>query len=93
MKESGGNPMHPAHRLNFAPRCSAKAKRTGKRCNAPAVKGCAVCRMHGAGGGAPQGPRYGMWKHGRRSNEVADIRRLGAELAREARELADQMQA
>ena len=89
MMESDGNPMHPTFRLNSTPRCTAKAKRTGTRCNAPAVKGCAVCRMHGASGGAPQGPRNGMWRHGGRSNEVADMRRMGAELAREAREVAN----
>ena len=89
--ESDGNPMHPAFRLNCAPRCSAKAKGTGIRCKAPAVKGRAVCRMHGAGGGAPRGPGNGMWQHGGRSNEVADIRRLGAELAREARAICVQI--
>ena len=83
--------MHPAFRLNAAPRCTAKAKRTGTRCNAPAVNGCAVCRMHGAGGGAPVGPRNGMWQHGGRSTEVADMRRLGAELPREARTIAAQI--
>ena len=91
MMESDGNPMHPAFRLNAAPRCTAKAKGTGICCKAPAVKGRAVCRMHGAGGGAPRGPGNGMWKHGGRSNEVADIRRLGAELAREARAICVQI--
>ena len=83
--ESGGNPMHPAFRLNSAPRCTAKAKRSGTRCNAPAVKGCVVCRMHGAGGGAPQGPRNGMWRHGGRSGDVTETSRLMAELNRMAR--------
>jgi hypothetical protein len=46
------NPMQSAH---DAPRCKAKSKRTGKPCRAPAVRGCRVCRMHGAGGGAPEG--------------------------------------
>ena len=46
------NPMQSAH---DAPRCKAKSKRTGKRCRAPAVRGFRVCRMHGAGGGAPTG--------------------------------------
>ena len=41
------NPMQRAH---AAPRCSARAKRTGKPCSAPAVKGWRVCR-HGARGG------------------------------------------
>ena len=89
--ESDGNPMHPAFRLNAAPRCTAKAKRTGSRCNAPAVKGCAVCRMHGAGGGAPRGPGNGMWKHGGRSREVAEVRRLGAELGRMAKRVLGEL--
>ena len=33
MMESDGNPMHPAFRLNTAPRCSAVAHRTSTRCN------------------------------------------------------------
>jgi hypothetical protein len=43
-----------------APRCRAKSKRTGKPCRAPAVRGSRVCRMHGAGGGAPTGKRMGI---------------------------------
>ena len=31
--KSDGNPMHPAFRLNTAPRCSAVAHRTSTRCN------------------------------------------------------------
>ncbi|MDP8240533.1 MAG: hypothetical protein P9X24_15685 [Candidatus Hatepunaea meridiana] len=41
-----------------AKRCTAKAKRSGERCKNPAVKGYAVCRVHGANpknrGGAPK---------------------------------------
>lgn len=33
-------------------RCSARSKRSGKQCCAPAIKGATVCRMHG--GSAPQ---------------------------------------
>ena len=40
--------INPMHRCNAAPRCTAKSKRTGKRCCAPAVRGYRVCRMHGA---------------------------------------------
>ena len=61
------NPMHKAH---AAPRCKAKSKRTGKPCRAPAVRGCKVCRMHGARGGAPEGKRNGNYKHGGRSKET-----------------------
>jgi hypothetical protein len=35
-----------------APRCTAKAKSTGGRCNNPAIFGGTVCRLHG--GSAPQ---------------------------------------
>ena len=66
--ETSANPMHNAH---AAPRCHACAKSTGKRCNAPARHGWHVCRMHGAGGGAPTGPANGAWVHGDRSKAAA----------------------
>jgi hypothetical protein len=63
--------MHPMKssrfdtgRLNSSPRCRAKSKRSGQTCKAPAVNGYRVCRMHGAGGGAPKGIRNGKYKHG-----------------------------
>lgn len=84
--KSDDNPIHPAQRLQDAPRCRAKAKSTGQHCKAPAVGGWAVCRLHGAGGGAPKGKRNGMWRHGGRGLELADTRRLIAELNRMARE-------
>lgn len=34
-------------------RCNAKSKRSGVRCNSPAVKGKTKCRMHG---GTSKGP-------------------------------------
>jgi hypothetical protein len=43
--------IHPMQSAHDAARCGAKSKRTGKPCRAPAVRGCRVCRMHGAGGG------------------------------------------
>ena len=74
--ESDANPMQKAHR---APRCAAKAKVTGNRCKAPAKRGWHVCRMHGAGGGAPTGPANGAWVHGGRSQVAeADRRNLMA---------------
>ena len=83
--ETGGNPMRPAQRLQDAPRCSARAKRTGSACLAPAVRGWAVCRMHGARGGAPCGHANGMWRHGGRSQDVAALRGMASELTRWAR--------
>ena len=49
--------------MHQALRCHAKSKRSGLRCQAPAVRGHSVCRMHGAGGGAPRGNRNAL-KHG-----------------------------
>jgi hypothetical protein len=78
------NPMQRAH---AAPRCTARSKRTGLRCRAPAVRGYSVCRMHGARGGAPQGKRNGNYKHGGRTNEaIAEMREVN-ELLRLVRKL------
>ena len=82
--ESDANPMHTAH---SALRCHAKAKTTGLPCKAPAVRGWAVCRMHGAGGGAPKGKRNGNWRHGGRTAEAVELRRWATELVREARDI------
>ena len=73
--------MSKAH---AAPRCTAKSKRTGERCKAPAVNGWAVCRVHGAGGGAPRGKAHWNWKHGERSSEAVELRRMVNALARVA---------
>lgn len=85
------NPMHPAQRLLNAPRCHARTKSTGNRCKAPAVKGRAVCRMYGAGGGAPHGPSNGAWTHGGRTAEAMQARRIGTALARMARNLCNEI--
>ena len=63
-------------RAHAAPRCTARSKRTGKRCRAPAVRGWQVCRMHAARGGAPEGKRNGNYKHGARSKETIELRKL-----------------
>lgn len=47
---------------------------------APAVNGWTVCRMHGAGGGAPSGKANGQWKDGRQSKTAVAIRRLVSDL-------------
>ena len=52
------NDHQPHAKRHDAPRCKANSKRTGKRCRAPAVRGCRVCRMHGARGGAPTGKAF-----------------------------------
>ena len=79
------NPMQSAH---SAPRCTAKSKRTGKPCRAPAVHGWTVCRMHGARGGAKPGTTHPNWRHGTRSNEAGELRKLVNALGRESRNLA-----
>lgn len=38
----------------IAPRCQARAKRSGEQCRKPAIKGKRVCRTHG---GVSTGPR------------------------------------
>ena len=92
-----GNPMHPnkfdrfdTARLNNAPRCRARSKRSGLPCKAPAVTGYRVCRMHGARGGAPEGKCNGNYRHGQATNEgrriIARINHLGRMLRQLRRE-------
>jgi hypothetical protein len=73
------NPMQSAHE---APRCKAKSKRTGLPCRSTAVNGYRVCRMHGAGGGAPEGKENGNFKHGGCTKEAANASRYVNRLAR-----------
>ncbi len=68
-----------------AVRCSATSKRTGKPCQAPAVKGWTVCRFHGTGGGAPKGARNGNYKSGLYTKEAVEERRRLSELLRQSR--------
>lgn len=79
---------NPIDRANAAPRCTAKAKRSGERCKCPAVKGWAVCRVHGARGGSGPGPLNPAYRHGGRARETEALRRMVAELARENRKAA-----
>ncbi len=76
--------------IDQAPRCQATSKRSGKPCQAPAVKGKAVCRMHGAGGGAPVGNKNAL-KHGNYGREAIETRRMIAELIRQSRKLVEMM--
>jgi hypothetical protein len=50
--------------LYMCNQCTAKSKRSGAKCRAPAVKGKSVCRMHG---GKSTGPRTteGLLRSGR----------------------------
>jgi hypothetical protein len=81
MEKTITNPMRSAHE---AERCAARCKRTLQPCRGPAVVGWRVCRMHGAGGGAPPGERHGMYKHGQRSKTAIEERRAIRKLIREA---------
>lgn len=82
--KSDGNPIDPAQRLRDAPRCSATAKSTRQRCRNPSKQNWNVCRLHGAGGGAPSGSAHPNYKHGRRTLEMKAIRRFVSQLCKEA---------
>jgi uncharacterized protein YjcR len=71
--------------MHQALRCHARSKRSGKPCRSPAVRGYSVCRMHGAGGGAPRGNGNAL-KHGEYSAETLAVKREIQALARMARE-------
>ncbi len=81
--------MNREYAFQKAPRCSATSKRTGKRCRAPAVRGWAVCRFHGARGGAPKGAQNGNYKHGLYMNEAIEERRALSALLRVSRKSLD----
>jgi hypothetical protein len=76
--------------MNQAIRCRARSKRSGKPCQAPAVKGWAVCRMHGAGGGAPLGNKNAL-KHGRYTTEAIAMRRAIRALLRASGEFLERL--
>lgn len=73
--------------MRMAPRCSARSKRTGKTCRAPAVRGKAVCRLHGARAGAPSGARNGSYRHGYCTAAARAERDAGSVVLRDARQL------
>ena len=75
-KKVGGQP----HGLGYAPGIEMQRHVEAERekVRSPAAKGYKVCRMHGAGGGAPKGNRNAL-KHGaprrRRSRRGARLQR------------------
>jgi hypothetical protein len=73
--------------MHHATRCRAHSKRTGKPCRSPAVRGWAVCRMHGACGGAPKGEANGNYRTGEYTGEVLETERLIRALTRQAKKL------
>ena len=80
------NPLDPTKRLRDAPRCTATAKSTCHRCRNPAVRGWTVCRLHGAGGGAPPGKAHPNYKHGMRTKEWTEARKQINDLLRQLNE-------
>ncbi len=66
-----------------SPRCGAKT-RSGRPCQAPAVKGKKRCRMHGGaeGSGAPIGNKNAL-KHGQYTKEAIADRKAVREMIRE----------
>ncbi|GIT85021.1 hypothetical protein ROBYS_00370 [Roseobacter sp. OBYS 0001] len=85
--KSDVNPIDPTQRLRDAPRCSATAKSTGERCRNPSKQNWNVCRLHGAGGGAPRGKAHPNHRHGLRTKEMQDLRRMVSVLSKSAGEL------
>ena len=79
--------MNAVYPFQKSPRCTATSKRTRKRCQAPAVTGWAVCRFHGARGGAPTGKRNGMYRHGNHTKQAVALRRRISDLQRESNNL------
>jgi hypothetical protein len=86
--KKAANPMDALVLANAAPRCTARSKRTGQPCKAPAQRGWSVCYYHGAGGGAPRGPAHGMYRTGRFTSESIERRREVAQLVRACRRAA-----
>ena len=82
------NPMQSAHQ---AQRCSAHSKRTGKPCQAPAVKGAKVCRMHGANGGAPLGKLNGRYTTGAHTKKAKNAYQKMRLLLKECDEFLTQL--
>ena len=83
--------MNSPLRMHLSPRCTARSKRTGERCRAPAVTGWSVCRFHGARGGGPKGPRNGNYHHGRFTDKAIENRRVLNALIRELQKVAEQI--
>ena len=76
--------MNREYAFQNAPKCTATSKRTKNRCQAPAVRGWAVCRFHGARGGGPKGERNGMYRHGLYTAEAEAERKAVSELIRKS---------
>ena len=92
--KSGLRPYTPdwRHGLLYAqaaPRCRARCRRSKLPCRAPAMRGKAVCRLHGGKGGGPKGERNGAYRTGRYTAEAKAERRQLRTLIQELRRLID----
>jgi uncharacterized protein YjcR len=67
------------------------ANENGRRLKAPAVTGKLVCRMHGAGGGAPRANKNAL-KHGEFSAEALAFKRQLQALTRMSRATITQIE-
>lgn len=85
------NDANPMHRANSAPRCKAKSKRTGLPCQAPAVRGWTVCRMHGARGGHGHGKANPAFKHGVRGRKSVELRKAVNKLVKMQKEFCGRL--
>ncbi|MGH6987326.1 MAG: HGGxSTG domain-containing protein [Caulobacteraceae bacterium] len=76
-----------------ARRCRAHSRRSGKPCQAPAVKGRTRCRMHGGakGSGAPTGPRNGAWRGGSHTDATRAFTREISSLLRASRAAIEEL--
>lgn len=72
--------------MREALQCCAMSKRSGKQCQAPAVRGRRTCRMHGGTNpGAPTGKGNGNYRSGVWTKEWLELRREASVLRRRAR--------
>ncbi len=76
-----------------ARQCSARSKRTGCQCRAPALSGKNVCRFHGGKAGAPAGRRNGRYLHGHYGKEEGLRRQRTRSLLKASRALLDELAA
>jgi hypothetical protein len=63
----------------------------GQSCQAPAVRGWSVCRVHGAGGGAPPGTAHPNYRHGFRTKEIQSVRQIISVLCKDAKTMANEI--
>ena len=76
-----------SHALGYAPGVEMPRQIEAERATVPSAGGAgvSVCRMHGAGGGAPRGNQNAL-KHGDSTAEALALKRQISALARMARE-------